>query len=86
MGERGDRGSDNSEGKVEGVVRRGGGEGAGGDGDGGAMDLVSESQARDSLLGPCRASYAHAVLTCPHNLRWKVSDFLCTLVSKFVFR
>lgn len=37
-----------------------------------AVVAVSEAKARDSLLGPCRASYAHAVLTCPQNLRWKV--------------
>ncbi|CAM9957386.1 unnamed protein product, partial [Ectocarpus fasciculatus] len=42
----------------------------GADVDGGGV--VSEAQARDSLLGPCRSAYAHAVLTCPHNLRWKV--------------
>ncbi|CAM9513471.1 unnamed protein product, partial [Ectocarpus sp. 8 AP-2014] len=42
----------------------------GGGGSGGGV--VSEAQARDSLLGPCRSAYAHAVLTCPHNLRWKV--------------
>lgn len=35
-------------------------------------DAVSEARARDSLLGPCRASYAQAVLACPQNLRWKV--------------
>lgn len=35
--------------------------------------VMSEAQARDSLLAPCRASYAHAVLTCPQNLRWKAS-------------
>ena len=39
---------------------------------GGGDGTVSEAEARDSLLGPCRSAYAHAVLTCPHNLRWKV--------------
>lgn len=36
------------------------------------MEVISEAKARDSLLGPCRASYAYAVLSCPQNLRWKV--------------
>ncbi|CBN74834.1 conserved unknown protein [Ectocarpus siliculosus] len=44
----------------------------GGGGGGGGGGIVSEAQARNSLLGPCRSAYAHAVLTCPHNLRWKV--------------
>lgn len=36
------------------------------------IEVISEAKARDSLLGPCRASYAYAVLSCPQNLRWKV--------------
>lgn len=36
------------------------------------IEVISEAKARDSLLAPCRASYAYAVLSCPQNLRWKV--------------
>lgn len=66
-GEGGSKGVVEGDGRGVGEARRDGATAALGGG------IVTEAQARNSLLAPCRASYAHAVLTCPQNLRWKVS-------------
>lgn len=58
------------DGRERGVSDNGGGVGGCDDG------AVTEEQARNSLLASCRASYAHAVLTCPQNLRWKVTNHM----------